>query len=313
MEVTFTTFNYGNAGRFANGPGMCLVNLVKFLKQNTDIKVNVFTFLKSNFYEAENIQNKDKLLSAIKRSDVLNHWSGIDLSIFFDSIRLANELNKKVIIGPNIIDTVNFDKEKTFLEKIKFDRVLTVNQRFKFLLSRVHNINPEKIKLLLVGPDPYLWSPVGSNDGTILWKGNSGQKVKDVSFALLLKEKLPQYKFKFIGYPQPFDYFDHISEAKKSKLLIATSLSETMGLGVLEAWMSGVPSVSHPKIYMHGENYKTGIITNKTIEDYSEAIIEIMEDDALYKNLYLGTMEYMEDKFSPKIICDNYLKICNEI
>ena len=58
-----------------------------------------------------------------------------------------------------------------------------------------------------------------------------------------------------------------------------------MGLAMTEQWAAGIPSVSHPKIYFHGENYKTGIITSKNVDDYSKAIIEIMENDTLYKSM----------------------------
>ena len=65
-----------------------------------------------------------------------------------------------------------------------------------------------------------------------------------------------------------------------------------MGLALAEQWTAGIPSVTHPKIYLHGENYKTGIITNRTVDDYCSTIREIMEDDTLYKSLSEGAEHY---------------------
>ena len=45
-EITIIAFNYGNAGRYMNGPGMCLVNFVEILR-SAGIKVNVSTEIKS--------------------------------------------------------------------------------------------------------------------------------------------------------------------------------------------------------------------------------------------------------------------------
>ena len=57
------------------------------------------------------------------------------------------------------------------------------------------------IETFIVGPDLDLWSPSNIKDNFILWKGNSNHHVKDVSFALKLKEKLTKYNFNIMGYP----------------------------------------------------------------------------------------------------------------
>jgi len=316
MEITILAFNYGYAGRFVNGPGMCLVNFVKFLnKIYPEIKVNIFTILKptgDKWAPALSISNSKALSRAILSSDILHVWSGMSHGIP-RAINFANSLNKKIIIGPNVLDTVELEKERFFLKKIGYDKILAVNERLSFRIAKEHKINLKDISVYQVGPDPDLWRPLEETDGSILWKGNSKQFVKNIHFAKKIEQRLKgKYEFKYIGYPRPYNYFEHIEDAKRSKLLIVTSLSETMGLAMAEAWQSGVPSVSHPKIYLHGENYKTGIITSYDVDSYVQAINEIMTDDRLYNHLSNGAIKYMEDNFSPSVIINNYMEILNE-
>jgi glycosyltransferase involved in cell wall biosynthesis len=64
---------------------------------------------------------------------------------------------------------------------------------------------------------------------------------------------------------------------------------------------------------LHGKNYETGIITNKTIEDYSEAIIEIMEDERLRENLKAGAYGYAVENFSSEALFSGYCKILGSL
>jgi len=295
-EITVIAFNYGNAGRYVNGPGMCLVNFVKNLKK-CGVKVNVFTKMNSNFPGTIPLTNLSELRSAIKRSFVLHHWSGMGL-LFEYAVNLANKQEYiKVLIGPNVIDTVSFDLESSYLSKVRYDHILTANEHLKFKIAREHKIPLDKMGVLMIGPDRDLWAPIEEDNGKILWKGNSKQSVKDIKFALEVQKAMPEYEFEFIGYPKPYDYMSHIKSAKSCHLYFSTSLSETMGLGLAEQFCAGIPSVTHPKIHLNGENYRTGIITNRTVPDYCAAIREIMEDDALYRSLSKGAIEFSWKKF----------------
>jgi glycosyltransferase involved in cell wall biosynthesis len=316
MNIVILAFNYWYAGKVVNGPGMCLANFVKFFQEvNSDAKITVFTQLqnqKDTCPGVYNINNTKELSKAIKYADLVHHWSGITLELT-KAVIFANNLGKKVIIGPNLIDTVEFLRENDYLKKIKFYKILAVNDHLKFRIAKKHKIDSSRVSVFQVGPDLELWSPSAETDNTILWKGNSLQKVKNVEFALQIKKALEhKYQFKFIGYPKSYDYMQHIESAKKSKLLIITSYSETMGLAMTEGWQSGIPSISHPKIYLHGENYKTGIITNYDIDSYVSAIEEIMDDPVLYKNLSEGATNYMQENFSPNKIIKKYLEIVNQ-
>jgi|TARA_R110001583_G_scaffold16234_12_gene66275 glycosyltransferase involved in cell wall biosynthesis len=312
-NITILSFNVGPAGRYVNGPGICLYNLINFLKEtNPEINIDVFSHIKCSFeipgIRVYSMQDRDMLARSIDKSQVIHNWSGLT-EPQVEAIQLANRSEKLVILGPNCIDTVEAGRERLFLDKINFDIVLTVNERLRHRISKDHHIDIGRVSEFLVGPDVEAWRNNGRRDNFILWKGNSRHFVKDVEFGIKVAKKLGKYDFKFIGHPNPYDYFSHIDEAKRAKLYFSTSLSETMGVTLVEQWAAGVPSVTHPKIYMHGQNYKTGIITNRDIDSYCDAICEIMEDDTLHEKLSLGAEAYAAANFSKKVVSDSYLRL----
>ena len=81
----------------------------------------------------------------------------------------------------------------------------------------------------------------------------------------------------------------------------------------MEQLSCGVPSVVHPKIYFPGINYETGIITNKNISDFSDAIIEIMENKVLYNHLSSGAINFAKNKFSKDLLMSSYKNILDSV
>lgn len=314
MRLTITAFNIGSTRSFTNGPGISLINFVNSIKSEFDI--TVFVKMRPevdidgvNIFK---ISNKSALKKAISKSDCLHHWSGIS-NDFVSAGSYANKLGIPVIIGPNVLDTFEIEKERVLLSRVAPQHILCVNDRLKYKVSKEHNLPPGIISTLIIGPDTDLWSPSPDRERFIMWKGNSLQYAKDIGFGLKLAEKLPQYEFRFFGYPRPYSYFDHISEAKRASLYVGTSISETKSHALMESWSSGVCSVTHPKIYLHGENYKTGIITSKNLEDYSEAIIEIMENQRLREDMGEAARQYAIDSFSKWAVQTEYRIILGKL
>lgn len=301
-DVTFLTFNYGNAGRYANGPGICLLNFVKDLK-NLGVKVEVFTKLKSENKDAKNIDDFVAVSKSLRASKIVHHWSGISQN-FITYINLAK--SAKVFIGPNVLDGSDYQEENNFLKKIKYNKIFVVNENIAKVISTNYKLLTENISVLRVGPDRDLWSPSNIDNGRILWKGNSRHKIKDVNFGHKVAKALPNYDFEFIGYPNPYVYLKHIDKAKSCHMYFSTSISETMGLAVCESWSSGLPSVIHPNIGIGGENYVTGIMTDRNIQSYKKAIEEIMENQELYNKMKIGSINFIEKTFSN--VAKNYIK-----
>ena len=308
MKITILAFNLGPTKNFTNGPGMSLYVFCKALAKHSKIDLFTDMNIEVGLDGLTKYSSKDTraFKRSIKSSEIVHHWSGLTPNLF----RLMKMCgDKKVILGPNLLDCVDLKKEKNYLNQVSFYKVLSVNERLKYNIAFNHDIHHQKMKTLIVGPDDSIWRPPGITEKFILWKGNSKHKVKDIGFALKLKDKLNKYNFNIMGYPRPYDYLSHIDDAKKAYLYINTSLSETKSQTLMESWASGVPSVTHPKIYLHGINYETGIITNKTLDDYSEAIIEIMENKILRKNLSDGAFQYVKEYLSETSLINHYYSI----
>lgn len=307
MKITILAFNFGPTKRFTNGPGMSLYNFCKALAPHYNI--DLFLDLKNEVKipGVSLYSSKDYLayFNSIKKADLIHHWSGLTFDLN-KRLKEASNLGKKIILGPNLLDCVDIKKEKEFLKGINFYKILSVNDKIKYNISFNHDIHHQMIETFIVGPNLDEWTPSTKKNNFILWKGNTNHFVKDVNFALKLKEKLTKYNFNIMGHPKPYNYKQHIDEARSARLYINTSISETKSQTLMESWASGVPSVTHPKVYLHGVNYETGIITNKTEKDYIEAITEIMENSILHSCLADGAYEYCLNNFSSDKILDKF-------
>jgi glycosyltransferase involved in cell wall biosynthesis len=318
MKVVILAFNIGMSKRLINGPGMDLLNFAKFVsKYLPNIRLCIYTRLES-FSDIPNVKIKTikhatSLMNDIKECKVFHCWSGLTKT-FSAIIQLTNTYKKPIILGPNLLDVeVKYKRERFFLKNIEYQKILTVNDRLKYLISSKHALPIDKFESFLVGPDIDLWTPPDRYDKYILWKGNSRHMVKDIGFAKKIESNLKQYEFLFFGDGRPYNYKTHIKDARKAYLYICTSLSETKGTALMEQWSAGVPSITHPKVYLHGENYRTGIITNRDVDSYCEAISEIMENSKLRKDLSLGSREFMLEKFNPRLITEQYLRILENV
>jgi len=317
MKIVILAFNVGLSKGLVNGPGMDLFNLAKFVSKHLPkVQLSIYTHLESNSYipgvEIKTARYATDLLNDIRKCDVFHCWSGLT-SCFLATIELANAHKKPVVLGPNLFDAVEYEKEKIFLDKVEYQKILTVNDRLKYLISKKHVLPTKDVERFMVGPDISVWTPPDKYGKHILWKGNSRHMVKDIEFAKRVRNNLKQYEFLFLGDGKPYDYNSHMKDAKKAYLYICTSLSETKGTALMEQWAAGVPSVTHPKVYMHGENYKTGIITSRDVDSYCEAISEIMEDSELREDLSLGARQYMLERFSSKLVAEEYLRVLENV
>lgn len=317
MIVNILAFNLGRSKGtgFSNGPGNSLLGLLQALSQTTPIRVKVFLFLETEevipgieIYSLKEFQPKSD-------NEIIHWWSGLTRPFYFQATKYVKN---PWIIGPNLIDGTHFGDpllptERSIVKLLPEAKYLTLNNQLKYKLSKLYGISIDKISIFKSGPNISLWNPPDSYDKFILWKGAGNQPVKDLTFAQAVRDNLKQYKFILLGEKQRYSYDEHIGMAKRAWIYFSTSISETMGMTLLEQWSAGVPSVTHPKIMLHGFNYETGIVTNKNIESYCDAITEIMEDDNLRNHLSIGARKYILDNFSVHQIVEQYLEILKNV
>lgn len=317
MVVNILAFNLGKSKGtgFSNGPGNSLFGLLQSLVSPDTIRVKVFLFLETEeiipgieFYSIKDFQPKSS-------NEIIHWWSGLTRPFYFQASKYKFN---PWIIGPNLIDGTQSEnpslpEEKDVVKLLPKAKYLTLNNQLRFSLSKLHNIPLEKISIFKSGPNISLWSPPDSYSKFILWKGAGNQPVKDLPFAQAVRDNLKQYNFILLGENQRYPYEGHIEMAKRAWIYYSTSISETMGMTLLEQWAAGVPSITHPKIMLHGTNYETGIVTNKDVGSYCDAIVEIMEDNNLREHLSLGARKYVLENFSNHNILEQYLEILKDV
>ena len=124
-KIVIIAFNFGFAGRYVNGPGICLYNLYNILKKHTSVDVKIFTKMHAhgqfNSDDIFSIDDKEYLSECIKNCDILHHWSGLaniysNISYFnYDDIRL------QLVYGPkeNIITITSSEHGSLYKNTIR--------------------------------------------------------------------------------------------------------------------------------------------------------------------------------------------------
>lgn len=299
-DVNLLAFNYGY-GSFTNGPGISCWNFTKFC--NT--KFNIFIKLKTDIIN-DNVKNIKEYNN--NKTNYVHWWSGLTEE-FFNIVKKEKKQGKKIILGPNLFDGSNPDHEIKICKEIQPDLILVVNKEIKYKLKKYLNY---KIEDFMTGPDYDLWVPPKDKYiNKILWKGNTSHESKDISTALELRKKIVD-KMEFIGYPYPYRYMEHVREASGYAGFVCTSLSETKSEAVLEQLAAGVPVITHPKVFMMGLHYKTGIIVNKNIEEFAQAALLLLESESLRTDLSIGAREFVLQNFKKETLSDYYLWLLNE-
>jgi len=298
-DVNLLVFNYGY-GNFTNGPGISCWNFTKFCKVN----FNIFTKLQTDI---NNVNIKNIKEYNFKTNNYVHWWSGLTEEFLF-IVKQEKQKGKKIILGPNLFDGTDPKKEIKLCKDIHPDLILVVNKEIKYKLKKYLNY---RIEEFMTGPDYDLWTPKEKKIHKILWKGNSSHDSKDLNTALELRKKIVD-KLDLLGYPIPYRYMEHVEVASSYAGYVCTSLSETKSEAVLEQLAAGVPVVTHPRVFMMGIHYQTGIIVNKNIEELSRASEIILRDEKLREDLSLGAREFILSNFKKETLSDYYLWLLNE-
>jgi glycosyltransferase involved in cell wall biosynthesis len=101
-----------------------------------------------------------------------------------------------------------------------------------------------------------------------------------------------------------------------SAFLVHPSLYEALPMSVIEAYALGKPVLVHKAGYAFEvvEEDRAGILVNVTnIKEFSDAIIELMTNKSLYRNLSKNAERVAREKFDIKIIAEKYESLFKEV
>tara|TARA_A200000159_G_scaffold164855_1_gene196797 strand:+ start:3971 stop:4948 length:978 start_codon:yes stop_codon:yes gene_type:complete len=317
VHIVILAFNAGTSGLVVNGPGISLRNLIIFMNRfYPNVSFSLFTRFRANILSPNlkcfSVKNKQQVNRSIKSCDVVHLWSGLRKS-FFELASKANLLGKPVIVGPNLIDTVDLATERSFFKKVKFKKLLAPNPLIGESICLKHNVNPSMVTDFMVGPDANLWKPPSNYADYILWKGNSKQPVKGLTLAKEVANNLSEYKFLFMGEESRYSYEDHIYDASRAMLYINTSISETKGMAQLEQMAAGVPSVVSNGVYSKGIDGHTGFFSERSVDSFCSLIKKVLSDPKKLSLMRDASREYVRKNFCEESISRKYMEIISNV
>jgi glycosyltransferase involved in cell wall biosynthesis len=210
------------------------------------------------------------------------------------------------------IDNYGINSNKVFVYRYKISTLFNpdVSRDLKLILNptgpivlTVARISPEKGMIYLVGAARIVANNV-PNVKFIIKAYSSDDKYERKIRNLIYEHNLQQH-FIFLGGSPYSEMPKYMSVAD---VFVLPSISEGLGLVILEALASGVPVVASgvggiPDIITHG--YNGLLVEPQDVEDLAEAIIRILSDDKLKRRLIeggLATIPHIEENEIEKLL-----------
>ena len=239
----------------------------------------------------------------------------------FDSIRIANRkflfveklLKNKAykIIGVSKYDEINLTKEEIFSnveciyngiddisEKtyINYNKAIlykidSIKQKYNFIVCCIARDNQQK-KI-----DLFIEIAKQMPDIAFVWMGNDNSYTR-LSDNIFLFGKVPTAAV----YLKYMDLFVLPSNYEGLPMSIIEALS--MSLPVVASDVGGISEL------LDGTN---GFTSENRVEDFTSKINRILSDPVLYKSMSKKARETYENKFTLKMMADNYERVYNEI
>ena len=304
--ICFLTFNFFNINNFYNGPGISLWGLCNSLDR-FKIEYKIFSLHNSTDSRALPIRSIIDNKEYIDKCKYIILWSGLTPSVL-NYLKLSIFKDKEIILGPNLIDGVNLEKESSVLSSIEYDKILVPNKKIKYKVNSAHNIELNKIFEFMSPPDLTYWSVPSSKERYVLWKGNEKHIVKNSDFAKVVLNKLNKKKIenKFLT---NYNYMHHIREASRAGIYISTSKSESISMTMLEQMHCGTPCIINPGHYLWGVNYETSIMSNLNINEYVENIEMLYHNEKLRRDMSEKAHAWASQNFCEGKVIPKFLKI----
>ncbi len=205
------------------------------------------------------------------------------------------KINKEIIVNPIPLNEIFFTKST-----LKIDNDNFMNNDYFLYVGR---LGKEKNLYFLINVFKRILEKGLNFDLYIV--GDGPEKQNLISYC---KQKNIQNKVHFLGY---LNQEEILTLYKNCKAFLFASKTETLGLVVLEAIISGalVFTLNVPPFDQIIHNYKDGILIEKEEEDYfANKVIEVLNNQEMINNIKNNTKTVMS-KYSPIYFINNLYNV----
>lgn len=285
------------------------------IKKNPDI-IHIHSSFGASFYR--------KLpfiwLSSILKKPIINHIHGSEMDKFYIS---ASKIKKKLVENTynkcQILICLSEELQKK-LEKIQLKSEVRLVENFSIFPDKVlKKENKDSVTVLYLG---FIIKMKGSFDIPQIIS-EVVKSIPNINFVIAgsgddeeLKKELEDMNLKnYTTLPGWVDEEEKKELLKTADLFLLPSYSEGMPMSILEAMGYGLPIVASsvggiPQLIKNNENGL--LITPGDIEGFAQAIIMILKNDNLKKDMGLNSHSIAKNKFSKSAHIEKILDIYNK-
>lgn len=328
------SFGICRSNESASGPLIVCWNLTKALNKHMSDHINFIHHSRNlpqnkKYLEKNVIQyNESKHINKkyLDQFDVIHIISDKEIAI---KIKKLN-LNKKLILGTNVVfDVCNPEnlsdleykkyekiiKDERFIEKQIWPYVLVPSKIVLDLFKRRFNKN-NKIIDFPCGVDTDLFNSKNEDlsNKTIMWIGPGEHKGE--SLLQPIQNILKKYNFNWIlkGKNGSFSYMSNIQDFKKTNLFLSLSKFETQGLATMEAMACGLPIIWTDYQSMNNPIFKEYVYrVERNPYKIADAIIKIFTDKNLYKQFSIRSKQFIYQNYTLKHTAIKYLNLISQL
>ena len=225
---------------------------------------------------------------------------------YFKLLKRCYKIGVRGSNSQKYLETKNIEEDKIFIPQNVFETVSKINiENKKYDLVFVGNLVRDKRPDIFVKVLAAVKKKLPNIRGIILGKGAMENQILNQ-----IKNLSLQSNIEFLGYQK--NVADYLSI---SKLLIMTSQTEGMPMVILEAMSVGVPCIV-PDVGditdVAINDYNSMVIKGLNIEHFSDAIVNCINDQILYKKLSNNSLKTISDnkeKYSMKSIAKEWEKV----
>ncbi len=239
---------------------------------------------KNNFLTKLKYSNTDVVISITKTVKKILEKKGIESRVIYSSV------------------------EKNIISKVDKNKVAQIRNSLgrNIIIGNIGALTEQKNQFLFIDMAKLISNKIENTIFPIIGTGKLLYKLKKYA-----NDKKISDKIKFLGFKE--DIFNYI---KALDIFVLTSNNEGLGSTILQAMMLGIPVVATDAGGVREVviNEKTGLLVSKNDpEALCNAVLRIIEDEKLRKNLIINARKFVNEKFTVDKMVDAYFQLYGEV